>query len=319
MTHQHTLHTSVFLLCLVFLLTLGLSACQTASEIPPPIVDSQAVQATQPEEAGQSEVSGQDDVTAPPAVPTPPAADAEPDPAAIQGAWESSPHADTYILDAEGQNNTCARCHAPINWLPAMEDLPESCFACKFELEPPPPTIAEGEWVHIPCKVCHKVDKKGNVEPEIAWLEIAPLDEYISVASPSELCLKCHAAADISGHATVDVGGAHPGYECNQCHSAHDTKASCDTPGCHVEPTDPIPGHDSDHQAVSCVACHDGSGMEVGPDEETSIWTTFITKPTEGGTERFAFTSHNVVLDAKCDRCHFVGNSWGLTESVAAP
>jgi hypothetical protein len=313
MNEQHTLHSSVLILCLVILITLGLSGCQSASEEPPPIVETQIIQATQPKEPGQS------DVTAIPAVPTSTAAVAEPDPAAIQVAWESSPHADTFILDANGQNNTCARCHAPINWLPAMEDLPESCFACKFELEPPPPTIAEGEWVDVPCKICHRVDKKDNVQPEVVWLEIAPLDEYIAVTSPSELCLKCHAAADLPGHTTVEVGGAHPRYECTKCHSAHDTKASCDTPGCHVEPTSPIPGHDTDHQTVSCVACHDGSGMEVGPDDVTSTWTTFITRSTEGGEERFAFTSHQVVLEAKCDRCHFASNPWGLTESVVVP
>jgi hypothetical protein len=106
-----------------------------------------------------------------------PEADAVHDPTMITSAWESSPHADTFILDDNGQNNTCAQCHAPINWLPSMEDLPESCFACKFELEPPPPTIAESEWLDVPCKVCHKVDKKDNVEPEYAWLE-CPLDEY---------------------------------------------------------------------------------------------------------------------------------------------
>ncbi len=246
----------------------------------------------------------------------------EPDPAAIEAAWQSSPHADSFVLDANGQNNTCARCHAPINWMPSMDDLPESCYTCKFELEDPPSTIAESEWTDIPCNICHEVDKKGNVQAEYAWLEIAPLGEYAQVASPSELCLKCHSAAEVPGHGTVQLGGDHPGYVCTDCHSAHDSTTSCDAVGCHPdvkEPATPIPGHDQDHQSVTCGACHDANGMEVGPDEESDLWTTFISASTETGAERFPFTSHNVVLEANCERCHFVSNPWGLSENVLQP
>ena len=42
------------------------------------------------------------------------------DPQVIQASWEGSSHADTFVLDEEGNNNTCARCHAPIVWLPSM-------------------------------------------------------------------------------------------------------------------------------------------------------------------------------------------------------
>jgi hypothetical protein len=203
-----------------------------------------------------------------------------------------------------------------------MEDLPESCYACKFELEPPPPTIAEADWADVACKVCHKVDKKDNILPEFAWLEIAPLGEYATVASASELCLKCHASGDVPGHGSIQLEGDHPGYVCTDCHSAHDTKASCLEAGCHdavVEAATPIAGHDADHQAVTCGACHDGSGMEVGPDEETGLWTTFVSRTTATGDERFAFTSHAIVLASSCERCHFPDNPWGLSISVQAP
>jgi hypothetical protein len=302
----------------LFFLIIGLAACQTESEPPPEVIEIQEAQA---------EASIQRDSTSIPETQAPTVVgvkveNPEPDPAAIEAAWQSSPHADTFILDANGQNNTCARCHAPINWMPSMADLPESCYACKFELEDPPSTIAESDWNDIPCNICHKVDKKGNVEAEFAWLEIAPLGEYADVASPSELCLKCHTAADVPGHSTIQLGGDHPDYICTDCHSAHDTSTSCDAVGCHpdvIEPVTPIPGHDQDHRSVTCGACHDASGMEVGPDKESGLWTTFISGSAEDGVDRFPYTSHNVVLDARCDRCHFVNNPWGLSDTVKEP
>ena len=297
-------------LIVAILFTLGLTSCQSAGGSPLPVVDTLAVTPARP---SPNEPSGSLNA------PTIPNETSTPEPAAIEAAWGSSPHADTFVLDAGGQNNTCARCHAPINWMPAMEDLPESCFACKFELEAPPPTISEGDWTDIPCNICHKVDKKDNIQPEYAWLEIAPLGEYAAVASPSELCLKCHDTIGIPSHGVVQLAGSHAGYDCTKCHSAHDTRATCDPPGCHTETTTPIAGHDTDHQSVSCVACHDGSGMEVGPDEDTGTWVTFTSLSADTGEGKFAFTSHNVVLEASCDRCHFVNNPWGLSESVANP
>lgn len=307
---------------LVLLFAFGLAACQTTEVGSPPEAIAPPAETNPPATQQSEQPSNSETQSAPTAQtsqPTSSPIDSPPDPAAIEAEWQSSPHADSYILDTQNQNNTCARCHAPINWSPSMDELPESCYACKFELEDPPPLIAESEWTDIPCKVCHKVDKKNKVQPEYAWLEIAPLDEYIEVASPTELCLKCHAPVDIPGHASVVVSGDHPDYECTRCHSAHSTVTSCSAAGCHsdiIESPVPIAGHDADHQAVSCVACHDGSGMEVGPDEETGIWITFVTGSTG---DRFPFTSHNVVLEASCDRCHFINNPWGLSDNVAQP
>ncbi len=144
----------------------------------------------------------------------------------LQQQWAESPHADTFVVGEDGKNNTCARCHAPINWIPTMEDMPESCSTCKFEVDPPPPLIPETEWTNIECKVCHKV-KKDKVEAQYTWLEIAPIEEYAEVNSTTELCDKFHLAGDIPGHVSVVVGGDHPDYTCTQCHNAHDATASC--------------------------------------------------------------------------------------------
>jgi hypothetical protein len=238
------------------------------------------------------------------------------DPDAIQRAWESSSHSDSFVVSKAGTNSTCARCHAPVNWIPTMDDMPESCLVCKFEVDPPPPLIPEAEWTHVECMVCHKV-KKDKVQAEYAWLEIAPIEEYAEVASVTELCDKCHLGDGIPDHAPVIVGGAHQDYECTACHDAHDTTATCAADGCHEEVLAAIPGHDEDHASVACVTCHDASALEIGLVEETGVWFTFFVLDPEGERLSKPFASHNIALEAPCERCHYPENPWGLIESVS--
>ncbi|MBC8496275.1 MAG: hypothetical protein ISS57_02695 [Anaerolineales bacterium] len=330
---RKTLHLNIpsFVLILVLLLVaLGMTACQSADEAAPAADEPQQSQpAQQPsDDSGDELVEGSDESPSvvEDAEPEPESA-SEPDPvdpAAIEAAWVSSPHADAFVLDVAGNNNTCAQCHAPVNWLPSMDDLPESCFACKFELEDPPPLIPESEWVSIPCNVCHKVDKKDNILPEYAWLEIAPLGEYAEVATTTELCQKCHREIDLPEHELVQLGAAHADYVCTDCHNAHDTMASCGAVDCHadadvIEPATPLAGHDEDHQLVSCVACHDADGLEVGLSEDLGLWTTFAQGSSGEGAAPIAYASHNIVLEAPCERCHFADNPWGLSDSISAP
>lgn len=291
------------------LLIIGLAGCKAEAADSPEVTKETAAQPSD-----QNTVDNHQEPSSAPAVPS---GGGESDLAAIETAWRSSPHADTFILDDQGQNNSCARCHSPVNWSPSMGELPESCFACKFELEEPAPLVPENVWANISCNVCHEVDKKGNVQAEYAWLEIAPLEEYADVASPTELCLKCHGPVDIPDHGSVTVSGVHQGYECTICHSAHSTVASCDAAGCHDSAS--IAAHDAYHQDVKCTTCHDGDGMELAPAEETGLWNTFLTAAGSAGENRFPYTSHNMVREVDCSRCHFTSNPWGLLEDVVQP
>lgn len=231
---------------------------------------------------------------------------------AIQALWQGSKHAATYVLDESNANSSCARCHAPVNWLPSMDDMPESCLACKFEVDPPPPIIPENEWTHIECKVCHEY-KKDDLQPEAVWLEIAAIDEYADVASVSELCNKCHQAELIDSHVSIEVGGDHAGYGCNDCHDPHSTQASCGSEECHpvvMDGSDAIAGHDEDHARVTCIACHDAAGMQISLDETSIIWITYL-----AGSER-SFISHITQVTVDCARCHFTDNPWELSVEV---
>jgi hypothetical protein len=241
-------------------------------------------------------------------------AEAMDDPATIHADWAESPHADTYVMSADGKNSSCAACHAPVQWVPSMEDMPESCGSCKFEVDPPPPVIVEADWTHVECKVCH-AEKKGKIQPQVLWLEIAAIEEYAEVSSHSELCLKCHLAGELAGHVSVQVQGDHYGYECTDCHQAHDTEISCSSAGCHQDVLGDdagISGHDEDHASVSCEACHDAAGLRVGPQLETGEWTTFL--PVEAGEiEWKPFVSHNTAINVDCERCHHADNPWDLS------
>ncbi len=265
----------ILLVLLIF--ALGMAACGTGDD------------ATPTKSAGPAQ-------TAPPGV------EPTPDP---QTLWNNSPHADTYVSPENGKNMSCARCHSYVNWMPSMDELPETCFVCKFEVAPPPPSVAQDEWLNVTCMICHEVDD-GEVDSQYRWLDIAPLEEYIDVSSPSSLCKKCHADPDVPDHIYFELGGAHEGYECTDCHNPHSAEASCGAAGCHEEVVDLaalIPGHDETHQIVSCAACHDVEGLEVGPNEE-GLWVTI------------PYLSHNVALEAPCDRCHYPANPWGLTEET---
>ena len=145
-------------------------------------------------------------------------------------------------------------------------------------------------------------------------MEIAQIEQYAAVASTTELCLKCHVPAEVPGHGGIIVAGAHAEMACSDCHDAHDMTASCGEAGCHeaLEVAGAvIPGHDAEHASVSCSACHDASGLEVGPDAAGS-WVTFLPASAEETAEKTAFTSHNTVREAPCERCHFAENPWGL-------
>jgi len=281
-------------------LVIGLSACQPGD-------------VTQPEE-----LTPQQQVTTNPGSPTGAPQVTEPqkteiDPALIEALWEASPHAHTYVLDEAGTNSTCARCHAPLDFVPSMDDMPDSCAACKFEVADPPPTLAETDWQSIPCNICHQV-KKGKVAAEYVWLSVPPIDEYAEVESTTELCLNCHIQVDIPGHATPDLANAHSDFTCTQCHDAHSTTAiSCASENCHADTMNSataIAGHDEAHSALPCWVCHDAAGLAAGLDENKN-WVTLL------DVASTPYVSHNIIKETLCERCHFLNNPWNLSGEVS--
>jgi len=195
-----------------------------------------------------------------------------------------------------------------------MDDMPASCATCKFEVEPPPPTLAEADWESISCNVCHRI-KKGVVDPEYAWLSVPPIDEYEDVESTTELCLQCHIEINIFGHETPNLANAHADFTCTQCHDAHSTIASsCASENCHADTLNPpsaaIPGHDDDHGAVPCWVCHDAAGLAIGLDDQGN-WITLQ------DVSLIPYASHDITRQVLCERCHFLNNPWNLSNDVS--
>lgn len=230
----------------------------------------------------------------------------------IETNWQNSPHAITYVVDDAGQNNNCAQCHAPTDWQPSMDSIPESCFSCKFELKDPPAYIAEQDWNDIPCYVCHEVDKHDEVQPEIAWLEIAAIGEYAEVESGEQLCKKCHLISDPpEGHKAIGNFGAHEDETCVSCHDPHSTTADCID--CHEDvdfTAGIVTGHDLDHADIPCIVCHDNSGLQADINAETGQWHLISQ---EGEEQTNIIVSHNLAVAAPCSRCHYADNPWSLS------
>jgi len=260
------------------------------------------------------------------------------DQTAFHVAWESGPHS-TYD-PGHGPNDWCARCHSPQNWNPeATIGRPPNCVSCKF------PTseeftvgdgnvlIPEEEWKAIPCETCHVMDDNGYAG-EMAWLNPIKM-EYESVATTTELCEKCHVTTtgnsfgsgvdhriDFNGSAHLNYGGflgeeAPPTY-CTDCHDPHTTEP-LQCVDCHAEdiekPEHAFGAYASMKDTVTCMACHDASGAEVGPDpaDENGIWTTLLTEMGRSGPTTEAIVSHSIVYEVSCDRCHSEGNAYDLT------
>ena len=99
------------------------------------------------------------------------------------------------------------------------------------------------------------------------------------------------------------------------CFMCHDASVYSGAPVVHA----PVAGG-------ACVACHDASGLEVGPFEYLSEWVTFRSTEFFGQISTNPYKSHKVQLVVDCARCHFVDNPWGLmvledeaVESAATP
>ena len=262
-----------------------------------------------------------------------------PEPYADQSAyhadWEAGPHS-TYDI-TRGPNDWCARCHSPQNWNPdATVGAAPNCVSCKMFEEitvgDGNVLIEEADWKAIPCESCHVMD--GDYATNIAWLNPISM-EYVDVNNPTELCEKCHvtttgnafgSAVDhkitLGGSAHLNYGGfigedAPPSF-CTDCHDPHTTEP-LQCVDCHAEDV-----ASAEHaggmygvmkDTVTCMACHDASGADVGPhpDEDNDLWVPQVTTMGRGGPSTDAIVSHSIVFTVACDRCHYAENAAELT------
>ena len=256
-------------------------------------------------------------------------------------ALEEGPHGDTWG-EGKGPNTWCSRCHSPQNWDPAaFVGPPPSCMSCKFPTDDEMrhaegnPFVPEEEWVGIQCDTCHRAEEgvvlKGN-----AWLNPVTM-EYQDVNTTTELCEKCHVTTmgnafgsgvehkiTLGGSAHLNYGGflgeVTPPTYCSDCHDPH-TGAPKECEDCHtIEVASHAKGKFAAMQILTCMACHDAVGYDVGPhpDEDMGgVWVPQETTVGRGGPSTSAVISHSIVYEVSCDRCHFEENAWELTVYTA--
>ena len=74
--------------------------------------------------------------------------------------------------------------------------------------------------------------------------------------------------------------------------------------------------HSNLHATVTCVACHDGAALEVGPAPGQEQWVTFRTTSLLGRETTAPYQSHNVQLAVDCVHCHYPDNPWELMVDI---
>jgi hypothetical protein len=259
-------------------------------------------------------------------------------------ALAASLHGNTYDL-GKGPNTWCSRCHSPLNWDPAsFPGISPNCIACKFPFDPAVREVEsmdfveEADWANITCENCHELED-GISNGEMAWLDVSTMT-YVDVNTSTELCEMCHnnAPTFMGGGEVAQAGASHKieilgtahslvGYSlgdrpryCADCHDPHSTEpAMCED--CHdVASSDThILGKNFHLGFVTCMACHDSSGADVGPhpDEDNDFWVTSVTSMGRGGPSTDVVVSHSITRAVSCDRCHSEGNKNGLTEYTA--
>lgn len=197
----------------------------------------------------------------------------------------------------------------------------------------------------LECNTCHEVDN-GQLAEEPAWHD-QQTGSYVLLEDTNKLCEKCHTDTQKWGlgdktHAGFQCVTCHNPHSleasCTQpgCHFSLDNinpsakpfsfshpsnGSTCTQYGCHettIPSLTPEPSQvptivwnhrDGHHNAVSCAACHDASGLEVGMQD--NVWVTYVL---DGSSTTEYYPSHNMQRSVDCNRCHYPGNPWGLME-----
>lgn len=213
-------------------------------------------------------------------------------------------------------------------------------------------------WNGVECKTCHLFDENGDPIKEIIfWNQETGTAEEVS--NSTDLCAKCHTKTnDVDNSVNLGENNFHSSLSCITCHDPHKTTASCTDSGCHADVAKDLEiikylavdsGHETEsphscgagsqchalatqvveegqllhigvqHAFLTCSACHDGAGMEVGPVNDSSIWTTLQIVEWNGLTVKRPKFSHIITKKVDCTRCHYEDNPWELEDGVSTP
>lgn len=193
-----------------------------------------------------------------------------------------------YHEEVHSNSDLCQHCHRDTETLRHLRVLGEEIhtdFECT-DCHNPHSTQAN-------CTACH----------EDAPLPLPTrLPEHIDQRDTSE-CRECHLSVDESHMRVMDQ----PPVACMDCHGYLFSGSAQGR----LEK-----GHSASHVDVACVACHDATGLEVGPVEGQALWMTYRTTELLGRSSRKPYQSHNLTRAVDCARCHYADNPWALEANV---
>ncbi len=167
--------------------------------------------------------------------------------------------------EEEQLTDECIQCHAPFQ----AADYHTGDFVQPLDQSGPWHLVDSNtsKWQAIKCEVCH--DPTSNVSKKLAFYNFAT-KAYVSVASITELCEKCHQAGTDDSRDLA--GSVHQGIQCSACHLK---------PGSNMN----IDPHES------CGQCH--PGVNPSHPDVTTLNTTYL-----------SLESPNNIHFVQCTTCH---------------
>jgi predicted CXXCH cytochrome family protein len=183
----------------------------------------------------------------------------------------------------------CGRCHLDnetLNHERKLGDGPHGEFECI--------RCHDEHSAEADCSDCHPINLTGK--PHF-------IDEHVDVIGNGD-CVECHAGAFQNHDMSIQQAGDD---NCMGCHGRLMGQTSIAL----IQY-----GHSEQHGNVRCVACHDASGFDVGPVEDTNVWMTHRTTEFMGQTSTAPYQSHNLQLLIECQRCHYQDNLWDLDPEI---
>ena len=241
---------------------------------------------------------------------------------------ESEPRiaqSNSLIREEEWQNIGCAVCHhmenglasAEIAWLNISTNYYETvtsstvlCEKCHTDTETLRHSrdINEGVHADFTCTDCHDAHSAkascttSGCHPDFSTHYLEIIVEHQDQVS-DETCTDCHpSVADIHMNTLEETPVA-----CMDCHQ----NLMGDYAKMRYQAA-----HSNLHATVTCVACHDGAALEVGPLPGQEQWITFRTTSLLGRESTTPYQAHNVQLVVSCERCHFPDNIWDLPVDI---
>lgn len=220
------------------------------------------------------------------------------------------------VPEEEWAGIDCAICHqteggfveASISWFDRLtnerqevDNSSQICEKCHRDKEPSlhhKRDLGSGAHANFTCTSCH--------DPHSTAANCSSKGCHHAPVSDNGECVNCHPDA-LASHTMEQMHSG--GHDCLGCHADVINASMSDST---------TAAHTIHMTKIACVACHDASGLQVGPLEQAGVWMTWRTVETPLGSSTEPYQSHTLQRSVDCQKCHYAENPWGLPMFDAA-